>query len=125
MSDGAILAEKTKEELIEIILDQDVRIRELEEKVKVDQRKRAEKFGNGNAVKKRKKRPGQKAGHAGMTRVVPEHIDEVIEEILKECPECRHVLSESIEVEEQIQEDIIPARARVRKYRRHKYCCGR
>lgn len=123
MVDGIMLTEKTKEELIRIILDQDARIRELEEIVKAEQKKRTEKFAKPNTAKKRKKKPGQKFGHAGMTRVVPDHIDEVIEEALQECPECHHALGESIEVEEQVQEDIIPARARVRKYRRHVYCC--
>jgi len=123
MVDGIMLTEKTKEELIKIILDQDARIRELEERVKAEQKKRTEKFAKGNTIKKRKKRPGQKAGHVGMTRAVPDHVDEVIEETLPECPECHQVLGEAIEVEEQIQEDIIPARVRVRKYRRHKYCC--
>lgn len=131
MIDGIMLTEKTKEELIEIILEKDkqvdelaARVRELEEKVKVEQQKRTEKFAKPNAVKKRKKRPGQKAGHVGMTRVAPEHIDEVIEEVLNECPECHHALGEPIEVQEQVQEDIVPAQVVVRKYRRHKYCCG-
>jgi transposase len=123
MVDGKILTEKTKEELIKIILDQDARIRELEEKVKSGEKKRTEKFAKPNTVKKRKKRPGQKPGHVGMTREVPDHIDEVIEEALQECPECHHALGKSIEVEEQIQEDIIPARVQVRKYRRHVYYC--
>jgi transposase len=123
MVDGKMLTEKTKEELIKIILDQDVRIRELEEKVKAEQKKRTEKFTKPNAVKKRKKRPGQKAGHIGMTRAVPDQIDEVIEETLPECPECHQALGNPIEVEEQVQEDIIPAKVRVRKYRRHVYCC--
>ena len=130
MVDGIMLMEKTKEELIEIILEErkkmgelENKIRELEEKVKAEQRKRTEKFAKSNAVKKRKKRPGQKPGHVGMTRAVPEQIDEVIEEILQECPQCHHALGEAIEVEEQIQEDIIPAHVRVRKYRRHVYCC--
>ena len=122
MVDGIMLSEKTKEELIKIILDQDARIRELEEKVKDDQQKRVEKFAKAN-TKKRKKRPGQKLGHVGRTRAVPDHIDEVIEETLEECPQCHHALGKAIEVEEQIQEDIIPARVRVRKYRRHVYCC--
>jgi transposase len=123
MVDGKILTEKSKEELIKIILDQDARIRELEEAVKAEQKKRTEKFARPNTAKKRKKRPGQKVGHVGMTRPVPDHIDEVIEETLSECPECHHALGNSVEVEEQIQEDIIPARVRVRKYRRHVYCC--
>lgn len=123
MVDGKILTEKTKEELIKIILDQDVRIRELEETIKAEKKKRTEKFAKPNTVNKRKKRPGQKVGHAGMTRAMPDHIDEVVEETLCECPECHHALGEPVGIEEQIQEDIVPAHVRVRKYRRHKYCC--
>jgi len=130
MVDGIMLAEKTKEELIEIILEKDkqvdeltARVRELEEKVKTEQKRRAERFAKPNTVKKHKKRPGQKVGHVGMTRAVPDHIDETIEETLCECPECHHPLGESLEVEEQIQEDIIPAKVWVRKYRRHVYGC--
>ena len=129
MMDGKILIEKTKEELIEQILgqyktieEQAAKIRELEEKVKAEQKKRTEKFAKAN-TKKRKKRPGQKAGHVGVTRRAPEHIDEVIEETLEECPQCHHALGEAIAVEKQIQEDIIPARVHVREYRRHVYCC--
>lgn len=130
MFNRAMLSEKTKEELIEQILEQYKRIEELEKqnkeleaKVKAEQKKRTEKFAKANAVKKRKKRPGQKFGHVGMTRRVPDHIDEVIEEILQECPECHHALGEPVDVEEQVQEDIVPAHVRVRKYRRHKYNC--
>ena len=32
-------------------------------------------------------------------------------------------MGEAIDVEEQIQEDIVPAHVSVRKYRRHVYCC--
>src|SRR3989338_2815471 len=131
MVDGIVLTEKSKEELIGIILEKDkqvdeliARVRELEEKVKAEQQKRTAKFAKPNTGHKRRKRPGQKAGHVGMTRAVPEHIDEVIEEALGECPECHHVLGKAIEVEEQVQEDIVPARVRARKYRRHKYHCG-
>ena len=124
MVDGIMLTEKTKEELIKIILDQDARIRELEEKVKTEQEKRNEKFAKPNATKKRRMRPGQKPGHVGITRPVPDHIDEILEQTLCECPECRHPLSESVEVLEQIQEDLVPAHMHVRKYRRHRYYCS-
>lgn len=124
MVDGIMLAEKTKEELIKIILDQDARIRELEETIKAEKKKRTEKFAKPNTANKRKKRPGQKLGHVGMTRAPPDHIDEVVEETLRECPQCHHALGNPVDVEEQIQEDIVPAHVRVRKYRRHKYCCG-
>ena len=125
-----MLTEKTKEELIEQILGQykeieelKKKLEELQEKVKTEQKKRTEKFAKSNTIKKRKRRPGQKLGHVGMTRSVPEHIDEVIEETLQECPECHHPLDVLLEVEEQTQEDIIPARVHVRKYRRHVYGC--
>ncbi|MCK5554830.1 MAG: IS66 family transposase, partial [Alphaproteobacteria bacterium] len=122
--------EKTKDELIDIILgqqkeltDQAERIHALEEKAKVEQEKRTEKFAKGNTRKKRRKRPGRKKGHEGITRRAPEDIDEIIDETLHECPDCHNELGKAIDVEEQIQEDIIPAYVWVRKYRRHVYCC--
>ena len=122
MINDKMLIDKTKEELIEIIKGLYKEVEELKQKVKTDQQERVKKFAKAN-TKRRKKRPGQKPGHVGITRRVPEHIDEVIEETLHECPQCHHALGEAIEVEEQIQEDIIPAHVRVRKYRRHVYCC--
>jgi transposase len=124
MVDEIILTEKSKEELIEIILALDRENKELREKVKAEQQKRNEKFAKPNTAKKRRKRPGQKFGHVGITRPVPDHIDEVLEQTLCECPACRHPLSEPVEVLEQIQEDLIPAHVRVRKYRRHRYYCS-
>lgn len=118
-----LLTEKTKDELIDIILGQNERIAELEKKVKEEQRKRTEKFAKGNTRKKRKKRSGRKKGHEGITRKIPEDIDEVIDETLNACPNCHHELGEAVDIEEQIQEDIVPAYVRVRKYRRHIYCC--
>ena len=124
MVDGKMLTEKSKEELIKIILDLDRENQELREKVKVEQQKRNEKFAKPNAAKKRRMRPGQKPGHVGITRLAPDHIDEVLEQTLCECPTCRHPLNGSIEVLEQIQEDLVPAHVRVRKYRRHRYYCS-
>ena len=125
-----LLTEKTKDELIDIILGQDKelksqseRIRELEEKVKEEQKKRTEKYAKGNTKKKRKKRPGRKKGHEGITRKIPENIDEVIDERLNECPDCHKDLGKTVDIEEQIQEDIVPAYVRVRKYRKHIYYC--
>ena len=125
-----MLTEKSKDELIDIILGQNKelksqfeRIRELEQKVKEELKKRTEKFSKGNTSKKRKQRPGRKKGHVGVTRKVPEHIDEIIEETLDKCPDCHQELGEAIDVEEQVQEDIVPAYVRVRKYRQHTYCC--
>lgn len=131
MVDGAVLAEKTKEELIRIILEKDklvdelaAKVKELEEKVKTEQQRRVEKFAKPNTVKKYKHRPGQKFGHIGITRHIPDHIDEIIEETLQECPDCHHKLANAVEVIEQVQEDIIPAKVHVIKYRRHRYYCA-
>ena len=64
MIDGQMLTEKSKEELIRIILEKDKLVDELEqenkelrEKVKVEQQKRNEKFAKSNAAKKRSMRP--------------------------------------------------------------------
>ena len=124
MVDGLMLTEKSKEELIRIILEQDKRIKELEQAVKAEQQKRAEKFAKPNTVKKYKHRPGQKLGHIGITRHIPTQIDEVIDETLQECPDCHHKLTNPVEVIEQVQEDIIPARVHIIKYRRHRYYCA-
>ncbi len=67
--------------------DLEARIREWEEKYKAEQEKRTGKFSKPN-TSKRKKRPGQKLGHVGMTRATPDHIDEIINETLPECPDC-------------------------------------
>jgi len=131
MVDGKFLTDKSKEELIDIILDHARRLealeqenKELREKVKTEQQKRNEKFAKPNTAKKRRMKPGQKLGHAGMTRATPDHIDEIIEETLLECPDCHHALGQPVDIEEQIQEDIDPAHVRVRKYLRYKYHCS-
>ena len=123
MIDGIIYSEKTKEELIEVILDLQERIKELEGKLKEEQTKRVEKFVKANVPAKRRQRPGRKAGHEGAYRCLPNRIDEVINQELITCPECQNSLKESIDVVEQTQEDIIPAKVIVRKYRRHRYYC--
>jgi transposase len=124
MVDGKMLSDMSKEELIKIIKDLYKEVEGLKQKVKEEQQKRNEKFVKPNAAKKRRMRPGQKFGHVGMTRPVPDHIDEIFEQTLCECPQCHHPLNESVEVLEQIQEDIVPAHVHVRKYRRHRYYCS-
>ena len=124
MVDGIILSDKTKEELIEIIKGLYKENEELKQKVKEQQQRNVEKFVKANVKKKRRMRPGQKPGHIGFTRPLPDHIDEVFEQELTACPHCQNHLKGSIEVIEHIQEDIIPARAVVRKYRRHRYYCA-
>ena len=127
MRDGLLLSEKTKEELIELILEKERRIKELEEKLKeknaLDEHKRFMKLERLAKLKVRPRSPGQKAGHLGMTRKKPLQIDRVIEQTLKQCPDCYEKLSKSQEAIEHIQEDLIPARREVTCFRKHRYYC--
>ena len=59
-----------------------------------------------------KKRPGQKPGHPGCHRAVPEQVDQEIEEPLDGCPKCGGPLHECHAVEQFIEE-IPPLRPRV------------
>ena len=124
MVDGIILTEQSKEELIRIILDQDKKIKELEQKVTEQQQRNVEKFVKANTKKRRRMRPGQKAGHLGITRPLPDHVDETIEQELSSCPHCLNPLANSIETVDHVQEDTVPARVVVRRYRRHRYYCS-
>jgi len=123
-------ANKSKEELISIILRQDKEIQELkktlediQQKFKAEQQRRIERYAKLQ-IKKRHHKPGQKCGHQGITRPLPNHIDETYEQTLSQCPDCGHALGDSIETILHIQEDIIPARVVVRKYIRHRYYCS-
>lgn len=69
------------------------------------------------------KPPGQKPGHPGITRTVPQRIDRVVTTILKRCPDCRHRLGDPVAVTEHRQEDVIPARVEVTCFKRSRYYC--
>ena len=69
------------------------------------------------------KTPGQKVGHAGVTREKSAKIDRVVEQTLKKCPDCNERLSRSQEVVEHIQEDLIPAHVQTTCYKKHRYYC--
>lgn len=120
-------SEKTREELIEEILrlenENEKLKRKLEEKERLEARRRELKVLRLQAIKKHAKTPGQKPGHAGVTRFKPEHIDRTVEQTLKACPDCHHRLSVSQEVLEHRQEDIVPARVEVTLYKKHRYYC--
>jgi transposase len=78
-------------------------------------------------TKKRSKPPsqwGRKAGHPGCTRPTPKQIDREVEQTLKRCPDCSQPLSGSVGVVEHIQEDIVPSRVEVTRFKRHRYWCG-
>lgn len=120
-------SDKTREELIEEILEKEKRIEALEKKLKekeqADTRKRELKFARLQAKKKRQKKPGRKPGHVGVTRTKPNQIDRVVEQTLTDCPDCHHALSASQAVIEHTQEDLIPARVEVTLFKRHRYFC--
>lgn len=72
------------------------------------------------------KRPGQKPGHPGHCRCVPDHIDETVELPLTQCPHCGGPVADSERIE-QIIEEIPPLRPHVVKiitYRAHCRQCG-
>ena len=76
-------------------------------------------------VRKRHKTPGQKAGHEGYSRRIPERIDFVKRLILDTCPECQGTnLSCVQEVRERFVEDIPePTNTIVTKYEiERRYC---
>jgi len=57
---------------------------------------------------KRKKRPGRKKGHIGVSRFKPEEIDHFKEHTLKRCPECQTPLKDSVKEYKRYTEDIPP-----------------
>jgi transposase len=74
------------------------------------------------AVKRRRKRPGRKEGHAGALRPMPDHIDAHQPVALpkdsdgrESCPKCNACLLE-VEDRQRIVEDIIPAKVVVKCY---------
>ncbi len=122
-----LLAERSKEELIEIILEKEKRIQELERKLREKEKKEAEKkFLKALRLAQRVRRPkipGQKVGHVGLTRSKPERIDRVVTQTLKRCPDCHSRLSRSQEVIEHTQEDLVPAHPEVTLFKKHRYWC--
>ena len=76
-------------------------------------------------IKHNHKKTGQKNGHMGYTRQIPDKIDEVKELNPNKCPECRGELSNTQEVRERVVTDIPEVRVRNTKYLIHrKYCKG-
>ena len=61
------------------------------------------------------KAPGQKKGHAGMTRPRPEQVDKTIEHTECACPECGERLV-GVERREQVVEEIIPAHTEAHRH---------
>jgi len=136
-----LLTEKSKEELIEEVLklrqsreelaQELLNLHEENEKLKQalgakEKSEARKKFLKALRLAQRLKHPkppGQKPGHEGLTRVKPATIDRVMEQTLKQCPDCRSPLSKTQEVLEHIQEDLIPAHPQVTLFKKHRYYC--
>jgi transposase len=128
-----LLAEDDKQALIERIISLDLENEELRkenERLKEQLNKskpEQKKFYEEQKPPKKSKPPhlwGRKAGHPGCTRPKPNQIDREVNQHLKLCPKCRHGLGHPIGVVEHIQEDIIPSRVEVTRYKRHRYWCS-
>lgn len=126
--------EKSRDELIQDILDREKKIEDQEKRI----RELEQKLGKKNALDEHKQflkadrlarlavhpgRPGQKVGHVGVTRNKPTKIDRVVEQTLKKCPDCNERLSPTQEIVQHIQEDIIPARVQTTCYQKYRYYC--
>jgi len=75
--------------------------------------------------KKRGKKLGQKPGHKGYSRPVPDHVDEEVDLSFDRCPECGQKLSTTQETFSHYVEDIQIPRAYVKKYNIHRRYCKR
>lgn len=78
----------------------------------------------GSNKKHRRRKPGQKPNHTGVTRPLPDHIDEDVELKLNHCPDCGTELNNTIDVRERYVEDIVPQRNyTVKKYKIYRSWC--
>jgi transposase-like protein/transposase len=74
-------------------------------------------------VKEEPKKSGQKDGHIGYSRHIPERIDEVKEHKLDRCPNCGGVVSDTQEIRERVVTDIPETKAKNTKHRFHRCYC--
>jgi len=95
------------------------RIEELEELVK---EKNKPVFVKED-IKEEPKKTGQKEGHEGYSRHVPERIDEIKEHKLDKCPICGGIVSDTQEIRERIVEDIEQPKTKNTKHLIHRCYC--
>lgn len=73
---------------------------------------------------RRRKRPGRKTGHEGVSRIQPEDVDHVKEHTLVRCPQCHTPLKEPIKHYKRYIEDIPPVeKPEVTKHTVYGYWC--
>ena len=76
-----------------------------------------------NKSGKRNKKPGRKKGHPGVSRKVPDKVDEEISLKLKCCPDCGEKLAESDVIRDRYIEDIPDVKVIVKKYKIYRSYC--
>ena len=101
--------------LKELIKELEKKVVQLEELVKAKSKPEQPDFAKPN-LHHENKPPGQKEGHEGMTRPMPEKFDEEKTLSLQKCPDCGGKVSAPVEIREHVVEDIIPARVIAKKY---------
>lgn len=70
--------------------------------------------------RKKRKKPGQKPGHEGHSRPIPDHVDEEVDLGFERCPDCGALLSDTQDTFSHYVEDIKMPRAYVKKYNIHR-----
>ena len=117
---------RNKEDLVEMVLVLEERIKTVEEKVDSLSKKDPPKFTKTKLkLPWRWKKLGAPQGHPGCTRPIPSHIDETVHQTLESCPACGGDRLRELPsgLEEHVQEDIVPARVYVTKFVKHTYWC--
>jgi transposase len=81
---------------------------------------------NKKVPPEKRKRPGRKAGHPGVNRPVPEHIDETVTVPLAGCPQCQGPLRDVAERVQYVEEIpvIRPQVTKIVTYTGYCPCCG-
>jgi transposase-like protein/transposase len=74
-------------------------------------------------IQEEPKQSGQKEGHIGYSRHIPERIDEVKEHKLNKCPICGEPVSDTQEIRERIVEDIEQPKTKNTKHLIHRCYC--
>ena len=97
------------------------RIEEIENKLSAN---KSTRFYPKPNVQNTPKKPGQKKGHKGCGRRIPERIDETVELETNTCPHCNTELhGKTVEIRQRYVVDIIPVKPKVTEYKsKRKYC---
>jgi transposase len=74
-------------------------------------------------IKEEPKQSGQKEGHVGYSRHIPERIDEIKEHKLDICPICGEPVSDTQEIRERVVEDIEQPKTKNTKHLIHRCYC--